>query len=456
MTSPPTALEHEVLARITPTPQEEAACQTVVRDLTAAADAELARLGMKGHATVQGSVAKGTWISGSGDIDLFLLLDPAVPADRLERVALDVGKRILADAHTRYAQHPYLIGTYRGRTVDLVPAYAVGAAGSKMSAVDRTPFHTAWVRTHLDAAGLASARLLKRFLTGAGCYGAQTATGGFSGYLAEVLVASQGSFHGALRWLAGDAQPRRLHIGADEVKDDVSPLVVVDPVDPARNCAAAVQTETLAQACDAARTYLGHPRIDHFFPAPPRAEAATALHTSLAEQGATWAGVLVRPRTDRLDIVFPQFQRAARSVAAGLEDAGFAVYRTSAAANAAGDEVLLQWIANGRELPATRTHAGPLEAVVPNAERFRAKWAGHPDAAGPVRRGAAGQLEVDVRVRERTAGQWITAHLRTGMTGRHVQDALPDARVMLDPADAPAPWAPAVADTVLRRRPWER
>ncbi|MFO1532706.1 MAG: CCA tRNA nucleotidyltransferase, partial [Thermoplasmatota archaeon] len=324
-----TPLEREVLATIEPDAAEEGAMKADAEALQAAADRRLAALRVPGQATVQGSVAKGTWLRGAGDVDLFLLLDPAVPEARLESIAEEVGKGVLSGVHKRYAQHPYLMGTFRGRTVDLVPAYRVAAPGARMSAVDRTPFHTEWVRSRLDGAARGEARILKQWLKGVGAYGAQTAVGGVSGYLAEVLVAWAGSFAAVVSWLAADAKPRRIALGPDQVADEVSPLVVVDPVDPARNCAAAVQDETLSRAVVASRAYLASPDRRFFFPAPPRAEPKAGLQAALAARREAWLGILLRPRTDRLDIVFPQFQKGARAFSAALGQAGFPVRRMS-------------------------------------------------------------------------------------------------------------------------------
>ncbi|HUR61773.1 MAG TPA: CCA tRNA nucleotidyltransferase [Candidatus Thermoplasmatota archaeon] len=452
---PLSVLERQVLDRITPTQAEQQALQGVAADLAARLDAELQREGVPGQASVQGSVAKGTWLRGGADLDCFLLLDPAVPQERLEQVSLAIGPRVLSGSHKRYAQHPYLIGTFRGLQVDLVPAYRVASATARMSAVDRTPFHTAWVRAALGGRE-GEVRLAKKWMKGIGAYGAQTALGGFSGYLVEVLVARFGSFAGLVDWLAADARPRRIALGADEVSDDVACLVVVDPVDPARNCAAAVQEPTLAQALDAARAYRAAPHARFFDPSPARAEPSTALHAALAQRNEGWMGLLLRPRTDRLDIVFPQFQKAARTVESALEAAGFPVRRATATADAREEQVLLQWLASGAELPPTRVHAGPPDSGAPNVERFRAKWSTHPDAAGPVRKGADGRLAVELLVRHRTAPTWLAAHLPGLPLGRHVQDAMPGSRLLDDPASVPDEWAPVVADLVLARRPWER
>lgn len=453
-----TPLEEDVLAEVTPTAAEQAALDADVAALLAACDARLAAARLPGKATVQGSVAKGTWLRGGADIDLFLLLDPAVPQERLDSAALEVGPHVLADVAKKYAQHPYLMGTFRGRAVDLVPAYAVSEASAKMSAVDRTPFHTQWVRAHLGEHKRGQVRLLKRWMKGTGIYGAQTAIGGFSGYLVEVLVARFLSFDGVLTWLAGDAQPRRITVKdlPDQVTDEVSPLVVVDPVDPGRNCAAAVSLATLHQAVAAARAYRKGPSRRFFSPAPPRAELAETLRHALDAQDAAWAAALLAPKTDRLDIVLPQFQKAARTLETGLEAAGFKVRRLDVAVSDDEREVLVQIVCDGGMLPDRRLHRGPLDDARPNAARFREKWETHPDALSPVRRGAEGKLEVELAVRLRTPGQWLAARLPLEPLGRHVQDALDGHRTFADPATVPPAWGPRVADVVLDRRPWER
>ena len=448
------AIEAQVLRGITPSPDEERALAATVAALEAQAAAAMAQAGLAGRPGVQGSVAKGTWLRGGADIDLFLLLDPAVPAERLESAAVAVGTQVLEGARKKYAQHPYLSGTFRGHAVDLVPAYAVASAGAKMSAVDRTPFHTAWVRGALDAAGRAQVRLAKAWLKGVGAYGAQTALGGFSGYLVEVLVARFGNFAGLVDWLAADARPRRIALGPDQCKDDVAPLVVVDPVDPARNCAAAVAPATLALATAAAQAYRAAPKPAFFHPRPPRAEPPTALRAHLASQGRLWAGAVLRPRTDRLDIVFPQFQRAARTLASGLQAAGFQVHAVDVALSPAEDEVFVQWLTDG-PLPERRTHAGPADDGRPHAQRFRDKWSGHADALGPVRT-EAGRLVVDVAQRLRTPADWLRARLPAEALGKHAEAAAQDAVVLADVAALPPAWAPHASDVVLGRRPWER
>ncbi len=77
------------------------------------------------NAIVAGSAARGTFLSDRLDIDLFLLFPPDLPRDRLREEGLALGRAVLTDPETRYAEHPYLRGRYEGFSVDAVPGFAI-------------------------------------------------------------------------------------------------------------------------------------------------------------------------------------------------------------------------------------------------------------------------------------------------------------------------------------------
>ncbi len=451
-------LEAHIQQRITPKDDERHAVATLVSALEAEADAVLGTLGIPGRAAVQGSIAKDTYLAGDRDVDCFLLLDPSVPTERLESITEAVAEAVLEGTQKKYAQHPYLVGTRDGVQVDLVPAYSVAAASDKMSAVDRTPFHTAWVAAHLDDAARGEVRLAKQWLKGVACYGADTATAGFSGYLVEVLIGRFHTFASFIEWLARSATPRRISLGDDHVQDDVSLLVVVDPVDAARNCAAAVGDDTLQRATEAARAYQANPSEAYFWPTPPRAEPADTLHQGLNHARATWVGLELTPATGRLDIVLPQYQKAARVLGDALDRAGFPLRRVDVQVGfdeGGTERVGIQWVLDDVTLPERRIHEGPATSIQPNADRFRAKWEGHKDADGPVE-DTDGRLQVPVLVRQRRPFDRLAHDLPSMPLGKHVKSALKAHRLLDDPAQASTFWSPAVADFVLDRRPWQR
>ncbi len=445
-------VERAVLNELTPSKQEAERMAELVQRLESDVRRALRAAGSTAEASVQGSIAKDTWIAGSTDLDLFVLCEPDTPAEQLEALATRLGDAVFDSWDQKYAQHPYVLGQYAGVQVDLVPAYKIRDASQRASAVDRTPLHTAWVRANLSRAQRGDVRLLKQWMKGVGVYGAETAIGGFSGYLCEVLVDWHENFRGALEWLRR-SQPRA-HGWGDELPDQPSALLIADPVDDSRNVAAAVTEETLARAAEAAEAYLAEPRRSFFFPAAPSATQPAQLQAALKREGHGWAGLVLRPRTDRLDLVLPQFQKAARQAAEHLSRAGLTVLRHRV--TVLGDQrVAMQWLCSPAELPPTFERRGPAADKQPNAAAFERKWTGHPDAQGPVR-SDGGHLVVTVAHRARTPMEWLRANQQIAFVGKHVRKAMAQAAFMGDPTNAPDPWAPTVSEFILDRRPWQR
>ncbi|MGB1697173.1 MAG: CCA tRNA nucleotidyltransferase [Thermoplasmatota archaeon] len=403
--------------------------------------------GIAGRATIQGSVAKQTWLPGSVDLDCFVLVPTSEPESALKALAEAVSGDVLAHPKKKYAQHPYVVGEFQGAQVDLVPAYDVGSPEHIQSAVDRTPFHTEWVNANLSDAQKHEVRRLKAWCKGTALYGAETKIGGFSGYLLEVLVHHAGTMDGVLTWMRGDE--RRVALGADEVKDDVSPLVVVDPIDATRNCAAAVTAQTLERAAAAAAAYQAAPGPRFYEPAPPasRAKLAQALEADELD----WAGLLLKPESDRLDIVFPQFQRAARLLADGIERIGFPVVRHHV--TELEGTVAMQWVTKKVQRPPTRLQKGPRADKPENVKKFKAKWSNDDRRVGDFEE-VDGVLQVELRETNQTAEDALRELIQKGGYAKHFQAALKQHTLLTDPAAAPDDWN--ISDCILGQEPWQR
>ncbi len=444
-------IEEEVLRRLRPTSDERSTALAAVAAVEAEIQKALEAMGAPGRASVQGSMAKDTWLAGGADVDLFILFPLNTPADDIATWTEKAAHAVLEHAKHRYAQHPYVVGRFQGLDVDVVPAYAVADASEKMSAVDRTPFHTAWVAEHLDDRMRDEVRLAKKWCKGVGVYGAETSIGGFSGYLVEVLIGILGSFRAFQEWLAADAQPRILAAGDNHVTE-AAPVIVVDPVDAARNCAAALNEPTLQRAVEAARAYRDAPTARFFFPKPATSADGVALAEALKAQDAVWLGLEIPRAAERLDIVYPQFQKAHQRIADAMTAAGFRILRGDTWTD--DDFVGLQWVLAAELLPAERRHDGP-PADTEHAVRYRAKWDAHPDAPeGVVEQD--GRLHVIVMERHRTPQAWLAAHLPKMPLGKHVEAARKRTKLLEDPGAVAPLWSPAVTDFVLDRRPWHR
>jgi tRNA nucleotidyltransferase (CCA-adding enzyme) len=272
-----------------------------------------------------GSFAKGTWLHGDADIDIFFKVKPSVAVEKFEELGRSVGQQALK-AHRprlRYSDHPYVEAFVKNVRINVVPCYDV-EQGKWQSAADRSPFHTEFISRNFDDEKRRQARLLKKFLKATGIYGAEISTGGFSGYVSEVLVLKYGSFEGVLN-AAADWQERQVvSVGdydPDIIKGFTSPIVIIDPVDNRRNLGTAISPESVGRFMLAARAFRGRPSLQFFKENQRGPDAKKLLQNVLV--------VEFSHRERSPDVVWGQLKRSMNAAAKQLELADFVVLRSS-------------------------------------------------------------------------------------------------------------------------------
>jgi len=394
------ALEAVVAAvreRVSPDPDERERLADVVETLRSRATEALAEHGLADDADIVlvGSTARRTWIAGDRDVDVFVRLPVALDREELERVGLAVGHAVLPDGREEYAEHPYVTGELGGFDVDLVPCYAVEDATDIRSAVDRTPFHTAYLEERLDAELAGEVRVAKAFCKAIGVYGSDLRTRGFSGFLVELLVLEFGGFVPFLTAVADWESPVRLDPEDHGERSFDDPLVVVDPTDPERNVAAVLSETNLARLQHHARDVLTDPRESAFEATEPDPVDAATVRAVFDDRG-TAPLALRFPAPDLVeDDLYPQLETSRRGLAGILDRNGFDVLRSAAFAET-GDRIeggdaseagertaVLLFECAVAERPAIERHEGPPVAVREHAERFHDDYTDDPDVTGP-------------------------------------------------------------------------
>lgn len=226
--------------------------------------------------TLQGSLAKDTFLRNQSDIDIFLLFryDKDITIEWFEHVLIPTIISCFNNIkyNISYAAHPYLVLYVDNVKVNIVPAFKIETLSNMISAVDRTPFHTEYVKTHLSPSQKDEVRLLKQFLKSWNLYGAEVAVQGFSGYVSELLIIAYKTFYdllkNAINWVAYRTcidiehhypSPREC---IKKFKDNV--LVVVDPVDPKRNAAAALSLKKFSLFKLLAKLFIENPSVKFF------------------------------------------------------------------------------------------------------------------------------------------------------------------------------------------------
>lgn len=431
-----------------PTPEEESRILEIVERLRERVMGTEAAKGHDIRPYLVGSIAKGTHLR-EPDADMFLLFDPKVPREELERVGVAIGREAIS-GREHYAEHPYIKGEFMGLRTDIVPAYRIIDSSQKMTAVDRTPFHTEYVRANLRPELRDDVRLLKTFMKGIGTYGADARTMGFSGYLCELLVIRSGGFRKLLEEAANWRSGMHLELGPNTGRKFDAPMTFIDPVDSNRNVASALSQDSHAVFIAAARAYLASPALGFFFPERAKTLGKAALKRALAGRGAILA--VAMPRPDLIDdILFPQLRKFERNIAQHLEVSGF---RVMGALSRAGDhELAIILEIENASLPEAVLHRGPPVSVAANSADFLEKWRSSPDAmSAPFIRDGCWHLFA--RRRHTSALDCLSDGLENIDAGKDLNRVKDNATV----ADRPVGEAAAEAISLYldRRMPWER
>lgn len=344
------SVSKEVLERVRPTEAERSRMEIVTRELVKRAEAAGAKAGVEIKPLVVGSAARGTWLKTERDIDIFLLFPEELSREELERQGLAAAREMAGSrGKERYAEHPYVRMKFREFQVDVVPAYGVSDPRRIKSAVDRTPFHQEYIRRKITPEIADQVLLVKQFMQGIGVYGAELRVQGFSGYLCELLTLNYGSFgklvEAAVSWAPGvvtDIEGSFQNESEPRVLFEKQPLVVVDPVDPNRNVAAAVSVQNFATFVQACKDFSGGPATKFFFPKAVRLVERGELARTLKRRGTKFYCVVFQQPDISEDILFPQLRKTERALVGQLVQAGFEVIRSDVWADRRKAAILLE------------------------------------------------------------------------------------------------------------------
>jgi tRNA nucleotidyltransferase (CCA-adding enzyme) len=315
----------------------------------------------RGLVSVEGSFAKGTMVRGREESDIFIHFRPGFPVDEACRRVVEEGVKAVVGVggayRLRYASHPYVEGFVDGIRVNIVPCYDA-EYGRWITPVDRTPYHTAYVKKNLPPGGADHVRLLKAFLMNDNLYGAELKTRGFSGYVCELLIIRFGSFTSLLQAASKWRPP--VVLGEGKPAPDTV-LHLPDPVDPSRNTAAAISLTTLSNFILKSKLFLTKPSEDYFV-------GDTGLEDVVEER--SFLGLVFSVPEQPPDVLWGELNHTVEGLARGLNGLGFTVLRYDRWAEEKTGVMVFELETN--ILPPVVLHRGP-PVWSGNAERFIAE-----------------------------------------------------------------------------------
>ena len=301
-----------------PTKQEEEKMKTLSDFLLKLVKDEVTKHAEVVSVELGGSYAKGTWLRGQMDLDIFVKMKKETD----EKTFKEIGKKIGFSSmkkfkpYVRYSEHPYVEAEIKGVRVNVVPSYDV-EHGNWKSAADRSSFHTRFILETFDQTKKNEVRLLKKFLKGMDIYGAEIAKEGFGGYVAEVLVHHYGSFANVLEAAANFTSGQ---IIGNPTKKFETDLILIDPIDSNRNLGTAISTQNIGRFMLSARAFLKKPSLVFFTGTKLIPNAKNLKNTIIVKFNYKWRSP---------DIIWGQAKRGATALSGQLELAGFQVLRKS-------------------------------------------------------------------------------------------------------------------------------
>jgi tRNA nucleotidyltransferase (CCA-adding enzyme) len=346
-----------------PTKQEKEKMQVLSNNLVELVKKEAAKYPEVTLVELGGSYAKGTWLKGKLDLDIFVKMKKETEDKQFEEIGRKIGFTSMKNfkpyvsPYVRYSEHPYVEAeAIKGVKVNVVPCYDV-ENGQWKSAADRSSFHTKFILEKLDDEKKNEVRLLKKFLRGVDIYGAEIAKEGFGGYVAEVLIYHYGSFIKVLEAAANFSQGQT--IGNPTKKFETS-LILIDPIDSNRNLGTAISTQNFGKFILAARAYLKKPSLVFF-------NGKKSLPNTKNLKNIIIVKFNYKHRSP--DIIWGQIKRGATALSGQLELGGFQVLRKSAITDEKSEAAML-FLLHSPIIERSMVKNGPDVFRKPESENF--------------------------------------------------------------------------------------
>ena len=218
---------------------------------------------------VGGSGGKNTWLKGTHDIDLYVKFNYSKykdKSDQLSTLLYKALKKSFKKIDRLHGSRDYFQIGQDSFTFEIVPILDIKKHTQARNTTDLSQLHVTYVKKHPKVAN--EIRLAKVFAKAQNVYGAESYQRGFSGYCLEVLTIKYGSFKKLLRAIA--KWKKTEHIGSKKLIAQLnaakkeSPLILIDPVQPDRNVAAALSQEKYDLLRKAAKQFMKNPSIRLF------------------------------------------------------------------------------------------------------------------------------------------------------------------------------------------------
>ncbi len=327
-----------------------------------------------------GSGAKNTWLSDTHDIDIYVKFDYAKyneKSDKLSDILHKSLKNKFKGLIRLHGSRDYFQIKHKGYNIEIIPILDIRTYAEAKNITDVSPLHIEWVGKNIK--GLADdIRKAKLFCMANNLYGAESYIKGFSGYVLEILIIHYGSFLDLLK-AASRWKPKEVIDIYNFHKDPfadlniskiMSPLILIDPVQPDRNAAAALSFEKYEKLRQLCQQYLKHQSNDFFIFKPFTKVAIARSHKSkkiIMLQAAL--------RDDKPDIAGAKVLKLFEHIGKQLVRSGFILINADIQFH--DKKAVFYYVLDKKSLSKLKKHYGPPIENEKHLTSFKKAWKNH-------------------------------------------------------------------------------
>ncbi|MDD4878472.1 MAG: CCA tRNA nucleotidyltransferase [Candidatus Nanoarchaeia archaeon] len=364
-------LRDDVLKKIKPSSAEEKSVLTI-------ASAVMQKIRIPNATPVLGgSFAKGTWLKGNHDVDIYVKFSKASYSGKNISILLEKElKKSFKDIELLHGSRDYFQMKMKDFTIEIVPIIEINHSDEAENITDVSLLHVQWVSRHRQL--LDDMRMAKAFFKANRIYGAESYIQGFSGYVLEILTVYYSGFEELMQNIAKWDTSKRVVIDIEGYHKGkaliaelnkaklFSPLILIDPVQKERNAAAGLSWEVYGKAIELAKSYLKKPSLKFF----EKENITKAVLKKKAGKNAVFM-IEAKPVDGKKDIVGAKlmkcFEHAKKELLSGefkVVDSGWEWEK----------EALFWFIVPKEKLSLLYKHRGPPVNETERLKQFRESW----------------------------------------------------------------------------------
>lgn len=315
-----------------------------------------------------GSLAKGTYLSGDFDVDIFARFPSNHTDQEISTLTLKAIKRITGNIDVLHGSRDY----YRVNEkliFEIVPVIKVKKTSDARNVADMSPLHVAYFNKKAGKSEKlrTEIRITKLFLKANGLYGAESHIGGFSGHVVDLLLIHYGSFENLIQKVALWKNKKIIDLEKHHnnplfvlnSSKIANPLIIIDPVQDSRNAAAAVTEEKYRQFITLCKEFKKKPSTDFFKNKSLKESVKSAL--SKLKGAASRENVFVikaEPADTKPDVAATKILKIKEFIERSLADDEFTVLWSGW-----NQKETIAVIVKEKMLSESRIHQGPLKEM---------------------------------------------------------------------------------------------